>query len=124
MQISARSSPATAVAQALVGDMNDRRGLEARADALLRTLDFQRAGDDAAHAADLGPARRQGIVAPFRRHVREGFEMHGFRLRIAREPGLLGREGKDRRDPGRHRAERDVDHRSTLLRTWLEIGSQ
>ena len=45
--------------------------LERRADALLRALELQRAGDDAAHVAQLAPFLGKRLVAPGRRHLAE-----------------------------------------------------
>ena len=67
--------------QVFVRDMDNRMRLERRADALLRPLDLERAGDDAAHGAHLAPLLGQRVVAPGRRHVGKQFEMH--RLRVA-----------------------------------------
>src|SRR5690349_24739243 len=90
--------------------MDDRMRLKRRTDALVRTLDLQRAGDDATDGAELAPFFRERVVAPSRGHVRKQFEMHRRRGRIAREPGFLRRETKHRRKPAYRRAEQMIEH--------------
>src|SRR5947209_6642806 len=62
--------------QRLVGDVDDRRGLQRRADALGGAFQFQRAGDDAADVADDFPLRRQRLVAQRLQAVRKQRQMH------------------------------------------------
>ena len=59
-----------------VGDIDQRRGLERRADVLGGALEFQRAGDDAADVADGLPFRGQRVVAEVVEAVREQRQMH------------------------------------------------
>ena len=54
-----------------IGDIDERRGLERRADALLAALDLKRAGDHGADATDLLPFRRERLVAPCGGNFRE-----------------------------------------------------
>ena len=96
----------------LVRHVHDRMRLERGADALLRALDLERAGDDAAHDAHLAPLLGQLVVAPGRRHLGESFEVHRLRVgAIARQPGFLRREAQHRRQPRHRAAEQMIDAR-------------
>src|SRR5690242_2036744 len=53
--------------QVRIGDMNDWVRLQRRTDALLRALNLQSPGDDAADIAQLAPFLRQFVIAPSRR---------------------------------------------------------
>ena len=64
--------------QLLVRHMHDRMRFERRADALLRALDLERAGDDAAHGADLPPFLGELVVAPGGRHLGKGSRCTDF----------------------------------------------
>ena len=109
--------------QILVGDVHDRMRFERRADALLRALDLERAGDDAAHDAHLAPFVGQLVVAPGGRHLGEQFEMHGLRVgAIARSPGFLRREAQHRREPHHRAAEQMVEHGQAGLARHRRIG--
>ena len=111
MQTSARSTSTHGLEQVFVGDVHDRVRFERGADALLRALDLQRAGDDAAHGAHLPPLVGELVVAPGGRHFGEQFEVHRLRRRaIARGPGLFGREAQHRRQPRHRAAEQMIEH--------------
>ena len=91
----------------------DRR-LQARPDTLLGAFDFERAGHDAAQIAQPGPALTQGRVVPFRRYIGEQFEVDAAFgvVAITREPGFLGGEAQDRREPAHQAIEGAVEHRA------------
>src|SRR4249920_215710 len=57
--------------QRLVADINIGRRLQARSDALLPALHFERARDDAANGPDLLPLLAERIVPPLGRDFRE-----------------------------------------------------
>ena len=79
--------------QFFVRDVHDRMRFERGADALLRALDLQRAGDDAAHGAHLAPFLGQLVVAPGGRNRGEALQVHrGRAVAVARQPRFLGRE--------------------------------
>ena len=98
-------------AQRLVGDVDDRGGLEAGADALVAALDLERAGDDAAGAADAVPLRGERGVVPVARGGGEVDEVDRAVLAgEAGEPDLLHGEGQHRREPGDEAVEERVEH--------------
>ena len=67
----------------VVVDVDDRSGLEAGADALVAALDFERAGDDAAGAADRLPLRGERGGEPGGGGLREVLKVD----RASRRPG-------------------------------------
>src|SRR5262245_52327584 len=96
--------------------MHDRMRLERGADALLRALDLERAGHDAAHGTNFSPFIRELVVAPGGWHLGKSFQMDGFcALAKTREPGLLGGEAKHRRKPRHRAAEQMIEHGETGL---------
>ena len=124
MAISAQSSALRGGGQRLVADIDVGRRLEARSDALLAPLDFERAGDDAANGPDLLPFLAERIVAPLGRDFREALQVNGAVLHVAmpRKPRLLGRKAEQRREPRRQAFEQRVQHRKRRAALQARIG--
>ena len=112
MQTSAKSTEASAARRRVVGDVDDGRGLEAGADALVAALDLERAGDDAADAADAPPTWRRGAASCQSRGVAgkstRWTELSSPGKRV--EPDLLHGEGEHRGEPGDEAVEERVEH--------------
>ena len=103
--------------------MHDRMRFERRADALLRALALERAGDDAAHGANFTPLLGQPVVAPVLRHLGEGFQMHRLGIvAVARDPGFFRGEAQHRRQPNHRAAEQMVDDGQRRLARQRRIG--
>ena len=77
MQISATIDAVQRLQELGIGDVDLRRGLEARADALGGALELERARDGAADGADRFPLGGQRVVAPAFRDGREGLQVDG-----------------------------------------------
>ena len=97
--------------QRLVRDIDRRRCFEARADALVAAIDFDRAGCNAAHLAQLRPFSSQRVVAPGAAVSREEPQMHAA-LAAARGMGFLRRKDDDGRKPGGQTIKDNVHHRA------------
>ena len=92
----------------------------------MRALDFQRAGDDAAHAAHLAPFLGELVVAPGRRHLGEQFEMHGLRVgAVARAQASSAVKHSIGASQHHGAAEQMVEHgQAGLARRSTNSGSQ
>src|SRR5262252_1393254 len=66
--------------QLRIGNVDRGRGFQTRTYPLVGARNFQRAGDDAAHAPDVAPYACQRFVAPGSRNLRESVQMHRNRV--------------------------------------------
>ena len=103
------SSKAKRVAVALVDEHRGRR-LQRGADGLGGAGLLQRLGDDTAHRAHALDALGQRVVLPLGRQRGEDTQVHAGVVRVAGEPGLLGREADEGREPGGQAVEQRVEH--------------
>ena len=110
MQTSARSMIEQRVEDVRVRHIDQRRGLQRRADVLGGAFEFERTGDDAADVADGFPLRGERVVAEFVKPFREQRQMHRrLGVRPVHPPRLFGGEAQHRRQPVQDRIADDVD---------------
>ena len=94
----------------MVRHVNQRRGLQRRADTLGRAFDFQRAGHDAADVTDGLPLRGQRVVAECVEPFGKQCQMHrGLGVRPVEPPGFVAGEAQYRREPSQDRVADNID---------------